>query len=77
MPTATLEKEWANPTFARCPTCGHLFSPARFGSEVFEGGPHDVDCPECETSFRIVTTVRYVFLSPAKELPPCPSASQA
>ena len=51
----------------RCPACKHswdLFDCGDYGEMMDEDG-HDIDCPECQHEFRIVTSISFIFTSPA------------
>ncbi len=54
----------------RCPKCQHIIDPFEYESgidlgEAMSGGEgSDIDCPECDTEFRVGVRVEYYFTSP-------------
>jgi hypothetical protein len=53
----------------RCPACKNNIPVEDFMccdfAELFEGGEHKIDCPDCEFEFTVGTDVYYRFTSPA------------
>ena len=56
--------------FVICPYCGYAI-PTDLGyedfPELYEDGGHDIDCPECEKSFVLETSVSYSWETKKKE----------
>ena len=56
--------------FVICPYCGYAI-PTDFGyedfPEIYEDGDHDLECPECEKTFVLETSVSYSWETTRKE----------
>jgi hypothetical protein len=52
---------WANEK-PKCPHCGHDCHIERMEAfHLYDEGVHNLECPECEQSFIVITRVKHTF----------------